>query len=115
MVKRILLIAAVALLFLSVGTKAQTQHFITLTWVAPAVAPASYNVYRATVSGGPYTKIINCPTVSINDTTGVAGTKYFYVVRSVDASGNESANSNEASATAIGNPSPPTSVSAVPH
>lgn len=90
------------------ATKGQTQHFITLTWTAPATGATSYNVYRSTTTGTGYVKLINCTTVTVNDTTGVGGTKYFYVVRSVDAVGNESVNSNETSATAIGNPNPPT-------
>lgn len=43
-------------------TFAQGQHITTLTWVAPAVptggaAVSGYNVYRGTVSGGPYARI----------------------------------------------------------
>lgn len=62
---------------------------------------AGYNVYRATASGGPYSKI-NVPLVAVSDyadTSAVNGTTYYYVVRAVDTSLNESGNSNEVSAT----------------
>jgi hypothetical protein len=51
--------------------------------------------------GGPYTLITSSPLAGITftDTTVQAGLTYFYVVTAVDASGNESAYSNEASAT----------------
>lgn len=44
------------------ATFSQGQHIATLTWTAAVVptggaAIAGYNVYRAKVSGGPYTKI----------------------------------------------------------
>ena len=60
----------------------------------------SYNVYRDTTSGGPYTQIASdIPASSYVDSTGVNGTTYYYVVTAVDTSSNESGNSNEASAT----------------
>lgn len=45
----------------------QGQHIVTLTWVAPTgTDPAvSYNVYRGTVSAGPYTKINTSPVTSV--------------------------------------------------
>ncbi len=60
---------------------------------------AGYNVYRSTVSGGPYTKQ-NTSLIStseyIND--GVtSGTAYYYVVTAVDTSSNESDDSDEIS------------------
>ncbi len=60
-----------------------------------------YNVYRATTTGGPYTKI-NGTLVAPSDyadTSVTNNTTYFYVVRAVDTSNNESGNSNEATAT----------------
>lgn len=46
----------------------QTQHGLNLTWTA-SVTPGvqGYNVYRATVTGGPYNKV---------NTTLVVGTNY---------------------------------------
>jgi hypothetical protein len=75
---------------------------VNLTWNASSGA-ASYNVKRATVSGGPYTTIATGVTAtSFTDNTAVNGTTYFYVVTAVNAAG-ESSNSNQASAT----PQPP--------
>lgn len=77
---------------------------IVLTWSSPITAPTSYVAQRATQAGGPYT------TVGTNITTGVtatswtnkpvsAGTKYYYIIKAVNAAGS-SPNSNEASAAA---------------
>lgn len=62
---------------------------------------AGYNVYRATTSGGTYSKVnSSLVTTSAYTDTGLAnGTPYYYVVTAVDLSINESANSNEAPAT----------------
>jgi len=71
---------------------------VALAWNASSGA-SSYNVKRATTSGGPYTTIATgVTTVSYNDTTAVNGTTYYYVVTAVNSAG-ESGNSNEASAT----------------
>jgi|CXWL01.1.fsa_nt_gi endonuclease I len=61
---------------------------------------AGYNVYRSTTGGGPYTKV-NVSLIAASayaDLTVTNGITYFYVVRAVDTSNNESGNSNEASA-----------------
>ncbi len=65
---------------------------------------AGYNVYRSTTSGGPYGQINgSLVTASAFSDTGVTnGTTYFYVVTAEDTSANESASSNEASATPTG-------------
>jgi hypothetical protein len=76
---------------------------VDLSW-NPSSGATSYNVKRATVSGGPYTPIAaDVTTTSFADTTAVNGTTYYYVVSAVNAAG-ESPNSNQASAT----PAPPT-------
>jgi len=61
---------------------------------------AGYNVYRGTVSGGPYTKINSSLITGLtySDSTVVNGTEYYYVATAVDSSGDESVNSNEVSA-----------------
>ena len=66
-----------------------TQHIVNLSWTAAVVPPggaaiAGYNIYRGTVSGGPYTKINTAaivtgttysdPFVLPNAPTGLAGT-----------------------------------------
>jgi hypothetical protein len=84
------------------GTGVQpVSHSVTLTWTASASTVSGYNVYRSTVSGGPYTKLNSTPVAgtTYTDSTVQAGLTYFYVVTSVDSSGVESANSAEVSAT----------------
>ncbi|MES2657612.1 MAG: DUF642 domain-containing protein [Verrucomicrobiota bacterium] len=70
---------------------------VTLNWAATPGA-TSYNVKRATVSGGPYTTV-GSPTNNSYPNTGLTnGTLYYYVVSAVNAGG-ESANSSQVSAT----------------
>ena len=59
-----------------------------------------YNIYRSTISGGPYTRLNTTLLASsdYNDTTVVDGTLYYYVVTAVDTSLNESANSSQVAA-----------------
>jgi hypothetical protein len=80
---------------------APVQHSVALTWNASTSTVSGYNVYRGTVSGGPYTKINPSLVAVLNytDSTVQSGTTYFYVTTAVDSSGNESAYSNEVSAT----------------
>jgi fibronectin type 3 domain-containing protein len=76
------------------------QHSVALTWNASTSTVSGYNVYRGTVSGGPYTKI-NSSLVTIltySDLTVQSGTTYYYVTTAVDSSANESVYSNGASA-----------------
>jgi fibronectin type 3 domain-containing protein len=84
---------------------------VTLTWTALSGA-ASYNVKRATTSGGPYTTISTAGTVTTptyTDSTAVNGTTYFYTVSAVNGSAVESANSaTEASAIPSIPPAAPT-------
>lgn len=72
-------------------------HAVHLSWTDSTSLPAGYNVYQATLTGGPYTKL-NSSLVSgttYTDMTVEAGRAYYYVARAVDASNNESADSNE--------------------
>ena len=58
-----------------------------------------YNLYRGTVSGGPYAQVASRTAGSAyTDSTVAAGQTYFYVVTSVDGSGTESVYSNQAQA-----------------
>jgi hypothetical protein len=61
---------------------------------------AGYDVYRATVSGGPYVKLNGSllTAARYTDTTAVNGTTYYYVVRAIDTDANASPNSSEVSA-----------------
>ena len=81
---------------------------VALTWTAVTGA-ATYNVKRATTSGGPYTTITSPTTASFTDTTVTNGTTYYYVVSAVNTAG-ESANSTQVSA----KPTAPTQIPAVP-
>jgi fibronectin type 3 domain-containing protein len=72
------------------------QHKVTLTWVAPLTSAdpvIGYHVYR----NGGYLATVD-PTTYI-DTNVVSGATYTYTVRSIDASGIESINSNSTEAT----------------
>jgi fibronectin type 3 domain-containing protein len=73
-----------------------------VSWGAVSASDlAGYNLYRSTTTGGPYTKV-NTSLItgtSFGNSGLTNGTTYYYVVRSVDTSGNESGNSNQASAT----------------
>jgi len=72
---------------------------VLLTWTPSTTAVSGYNVYRSTVSGSGYAKI-NAGLVgstSYTDTNVQSGTTYYYVTTSVDSSGNESTDSNQAS------------------
>jgi len=74
---------------------------ISLVW-APVAEAVSYNVYRATTSGGPYQSVAQGHVsgfATFLDTGLTNGTTYFHVVRWVDVGGSESDDSNEASAT----------------
>jgi len=72
---------------------------VSLGWAATSGA-AGYNVYRSPLTGGGFVKVNPAPLTgtTLTDTGLRNGSDVFYVVRAVDASGNESAASNEASA-----------------
>jgi hypothetical protein len=78
------------------ATPAQA-HTATASWTASSSVVSGYNVYRGTVSGGPYTKL-NGSLVALlmyTDTTVQSGQTYFFVTTAVDGSGNESIFSTE--------------------
>ena len=104
----------VLLVFASLA-RAQS-HSAILSWT-PAQQPAgitiaTWNIFRGTVSGGPYNQIGNVPAASntYTDSTVSSGQTYFYVVQAVDTSGDVSAYSNEAQAV-IPTSAPPLAVS----
>jgi hypothetical protein len=80
---------------------APAQHSVALTWNASSSTVAGYNVYRSTVSSGPFTRINSSLVtgLSYTDSTVQNTTTYYYVTTAVDSGGNESAFSNEVSAT----------------
>src|SRR5262245_19380345 len=85
---------------------------VALSWSASSGA-TSYNVKRATVSGGPYTTIASPSSTSSTNSGLTNGTTYYYVVSAVNSAG-ESGNSPQVSATPQPPPQPaePTNVRA---
>jgi fibronectin type 3 domain-containing protein len=64
----------------------------------------TYNVYRGTTTGGPYTQINGHPDENLGwidrmTSTDQAGTTYFYVVAAVDDTGQASVYSNQVEVT----------------
>ena len=80
---------------------APISHSGTLNWTASTSTVIGYDVYRGTVSGGPYTKINSSvdATTTFTDTTVQAGQTYYWVVAAVNSSNVQSTYSNEVSAT----------------
>jgi fibronectin type 3 domain-containing protein len=80
-----------------------------------------YAVYRSGTSGGPFTRVngtlIPSGTTSYTDTGLTRGVTYYYVVRAVDQSGNESAASAEVSGAPLDNvpPAVPTGLTVTDH
>jgi hypothetical protein len=75
-------------------------HSVSLAWTADSSPPFSYNAYRSTISGGPYTKLNSSSLSSAlyTDSTVQGGHTYFYVVTAVSSAGQESPFSTEVSA-----------------
>jgi hypothetical protein len=84
------------------GSGAQPAvHSVNLGWSDSSSLAVGFNVYRAQVTGGPYTKVNSAlvPTSAYTDNSVQSGTTYYYVTTAVDSSGVETAYSNEAVAT----------------
>lgn len=80
------------------------SHSVTLNLAANSSNVAGFNVYRSSISTGPYSKL-NSPLVTsttYTDSTVLANHTYFYVGTSVDSAGNETAYSSQVSATVPG-------------
>jgi hypothetical protein len=75
------------------GTAVVATRVVDLQWL-PSSSPnvIGYYVYRSTVSGGPYTRVVGSPAAatSYSDSNVTSGVEYYYVVTSVGANGNES-------------------------
>ena len=80
------------------GSNFVSAHDVTLNWNASVSSGvAGYNVYRGSVSGGPYARM-NSSAVTItsyNDNAVQPGQTYFYVVTSISLNNVESSFSNE--------------------
>jgi len=74
---------------------------VALAWNPSSSSVVGYNVYRGTQSGGPYAKLNSSVLSNTNylDSNTQSGTTYYYVSTAVNAANEESAYSNEASAT----------------
>jgi hypothetical protein len=72
---------------------------VSLTWRASTSSNVTgYHVYRATTSGGPYTKVNSAPVTGLSYTDTVqGGHTYYYVATTVDTNG-ESPYSNQVQA-----------------
>jgi hypothetical protein len=82
------------------------SHSVSLSWTDNDSGISGYNIYRGTVSGGPYSKI-NSTLISVKSYTDVvvsSGQTYYYVVTAVNTSGVESAYSNPPASALIPTP-----------
>jgi fibronectin type 3 domain-containing protein len=75
-------------------------YSVDLTWNPSNSVVIGYNLYRGTVSGGPYARLN--PSIlsgtTYTDSTIQSGTTYYYVSTSINSDAEESSYSNEASA-----------------
>lgn len=80
-------------------TVGPSPHYVDLAWTGSVSVVDGYNIYRGTVSGGPYAPVNSTliTGTTYRDSTVVAGMTYFYVA-TAKASGIESGYSNEAKA-----------------
>ncbi len=78
---------------------AAAQHTVDLTWNGSNGA-VGYNIYRGTVSGGPYSMVNSSldGSTSYTDSSVTSGDTYYYVATAVDDNANESGYSNETQA-----------------
>lgn len=78
----------------------QKSHNVLLKWAPPqkpSFAVTGYNVYRSRTDGQ-YQRIANVATPTYTDHDVHSGVTYYYLVRAVDPTGQESPISNQVSA-----------------
>jgi len=83
------------------GSIQSSSHTVSLSWNPSTSSVVGYNVYRGTVSGGPYpTKLTPSPQndTSLVDSSVQSSTTYFYVATAVDSESVESGYSNQTKA-----------------
>jgi hypothetical protein len=86
---------------LSGSGAAAVSHSVTLNWT-PSTSPyAGFNVYRGSLSGGPYNKVNSAliSATSFIDASVASEQTYYYVATEVESTGAESAYSSEVIAT----------------
>jgi hypothetical protein len=73
------------------------DHTVTLHWQASTTKNVRYNIYRGTTPGFHPDKLNSAPIdgLTFTDTTAENRTRYYYVARAVDATRQESSDSNE--------------------
>lgn len=107
--KKLLLMLVVMLSAFCMGQT--TGHSVVLSCTASITPGVTYNFFRGTTIGGPYSQISLSPqsTCSFTDTAGLtAGVSYYYVATAFDAvTGDSSVFSNEVKATIPSPPAPP--------
>jgi len=81
---------------------APVNHSVTLNWTPSSSSFAGFNVYRGSLSGGPYTKVNTAliAATSFLDTSVASGQTYYYAATEVDSTGAESVYSTEVIAAA---------------
>jgi hypothetical protein len=74
----------------------RASHSVNLSWNSGSAGVVGYNVFRATSSSGPYSKINSAPdpNTSFLDTSVQGGQTYFYVTTAIGSDGKQSAFSN---------------------
>ncbi len=85
---------------LAVSLSGTANHSVALNWTDADSGIAGYSVYRATQSGGPYSKISSSLVLQAtwSDGSVQSGHTYYYVVTAIGTSGVESAYSSEVAA-----------------
>jgi fibronectin type 3 domain-containing protein len=76
-------------------------HTVLLSWnPSTSTNVKGYNVYRASIAGGEYSRINATPVsgIAYSDSTVSSGRTYYYVTTAVDTNTVESAYSNQATA-----------------
>lgn len=76
-----------------------SSYSVSLNWDASTTSGVNfYNVYRATQSGGPYSKVAQVPGLYWTDINVKANLEYYYVVTALASNGQESGYSSQISA-----------------
>jgi Abnormal spindle-like microcephaly-assoc'd, ASPM-SPD-2-Hydin len=75
-------------------------HSVALSWLPSGSGTTGFNVYVASNSGGPYSKLTPAPVTApaYLDTNVLTGDSYYYVVTALDSAHHESAPSSEVKA-----------------
>jgi fibronectin type 3 domain-containing protein len=84
----------------SASVTVAAPHSVNLTWSpSSSSGVVAYNVYRGTVTGGPYNLLKSgISSTSYTDSNVQSGNTYYYVTTAVDSSGAESVYSDQATA-----------------